>query len=74
MNEIEFRKRCIINPGDPDPAFQAALDNADYRRLIDQIRETIPGVSIGTDIIVGFPAPSPPLVQIYTEARGLAPQ
>ena len=33
MNEIEFRKRCIINPGDPDPAFQAALDNADYRRL-----------------------------------------
>ena len=33
MNEIEFRKRCIINPNDPDPAFQAALDNADYRRL-----------------------------------------
>jgi tRNA-2-methylthio-N6-dimethylallyladenosine synthase len=29
--------------------------NADYRCLIAQIRETIPGVSIGTDIIVGFP-------------------
>ena len=33
MNELEFRKRCIINPDDPDPAFQAALDNAGYRRL-----------------------------------------
>jgi tRNA-2-methylthio-N6-dimethylallyladenosine synthase len=29
--------------------------NADYRKLIAQIRETIPNVSIGTDIIVGFP-------------------
>ena len=27
----------------------------DYRRLIAQIRDTIPNVSIGTDIIVGFP-------------------
>ena len=33
MNDIEFRKRCIINPDDPDPAFQAALENADNRRL-----------------------------------------
>ncbi|MEN8242163.1 MAG: MiaB/RimO family radical SAM methylthiotransferase, partial [Chloroflexota bacterium] len=29
--------------------------NADYRKLIAQIRELIPNVSIGTDIIVGFP-------------------
>ncbi len=28
---------------------------ADYRRLIEKIRERIPGVSIATDIIVGFP-------------------
>jgi tRNA-2-methylthio-N6-dimethylallyladenosine synthase len=27
----------------------------DYRRLISQIRERIPGASIATDIIVGFP-------------------
>ncbi len=27
----------------------------DYRRLIDQIRRTLPGASIATDIIVGFP-------------------
>jgi tRNA-2-methylthio-N6-dimethylallyladenosine synthase len=29
--------------------------NADYRKLIAKIRQMIPNVSIGTDIIVGFP-------------------
>lgn len=29
--------------------------NADYRALIERIRGTIPDVSIGTDVIVGFP-------------------
>ncbi|MFN2216103.1 MAG: tRNA (N6-isopentenyl adenosine(37)-C2)-methylthiotransferase MiaB [Anaerolineales bacterium] len=29
--------------------------NADYRTLVDSIREIIPGSSVATDIIVGFP-------------------
>ena len=30
----------------------------DYRRLVERIRATVPGVSLGTDLIVGFPGES----------------
>jgi len=36
MNELEFRKRCIINPDDTDAAYQQALgESADYQRMYD---------------------------------------
>ena len=32
--------------------------NVDYRELVERIRETVPGVSMSTDLIVGFPGES----------------
>ena len=39
-------------------AMRRGYTNADYRKMIAHIRELMPGVSIGTDIIVGFPGES----------------
>ena len=49
-----------IQAGDDEvlEAMKRGYTSADYRRLIARIRERIPGVSIGTDIIVGFPGES----------------
>ena len=33
MNELEFRKRCIIDPNDSDPDFREALESEEFRRL-----------------------------------------
>jgi tRNA-2-methylthio-N6-dimethylallyladenosine synthase len=46
-----------IQAGDDDilKAMRRGYTADDYRRLIGNIRERIPGVSIATDIIVGFP-------------------
>ena len=46
-----------IQAGDDEilQAMRRGYTNKDYRNLIQKLRERIPGVSIGTDIIVGFP-------------------
>jgi tRNA-2-methylthio-N6-dimethylallyladenosine synthase len=45
-----------IQAGDDDilANMKRGYTNADYRRMIAYIREKIPGVSIATDVIVGF--------------------
>jgi len=49
-----------IQAGDDDilANMKRGYTNADYRRMIAYIREKIPGVSIATDVIVGFPGES----------------
>jgi tRNA-2-methylthio-N6-dimethylallyladenosine synthase len=46
-----------------DDAILAAMKRGytadDYRRLVERIRRRIPGASIGTDVIIGFPGESP---------------
>ena len=49
-----------IQAGDDDvlAAMHRGYSADDYRRLVEKIRARIPGVSIATDIIVGFPGES----------------
>ncbi len=46
-----------IQAGDDEilKAMRRGYTQADYRRIVDRIRAKIPGASIATDIIVGFP-------------------
>jgi len=39
-------------------AMRRGYSQADYRKIVEKIRERIPGCSIATDIIVGFPGES----------------
>ncbi len=53
MHHIEIP----VQAGDDEilAAMHRGYSNRDYRRLIEKIRTLIPDVSIGTDVIVGFP-------------------
>ena len=47
--------------GDDDVlrSMRRGYTNGDYRRLVERIRERVPGVSLSTDVIVGFCGESP---------------
>jgi tRNA-2-methylthio-N6-dimethylallyladenosine synthase len=49
-----------IQAGDDEilKAMRRGYTQADYRKIVEKIRAKIPGVSIATDIIVGFPGES----------------
>ena len=49
-----------LQAGDDDvlQMMRRGYTNSQYRDLVSQIRDRVPGVSIGTDIIVGFPGES----------------
>ncbi len=40
-------------------AMRRGYTNAQYRRLVEKIRVTVPGVALTTDLIVGFPGETP---------------
>lgn len=53
MNELEFRKRCIIDPDDREPEFLDALDKDEYRRIHEEC------VSFDSKLFAALNVPAP---------------